>query len=163
HHALLMAHFYLGDFVTAEDHFERGSAFVAAPEFPWMGALAVPLVITFGPGSWNALISGHADAARERVERMRRILEGTHGNPFVTALAQSSAARLHVLLRDFARAEALAGEALTSCEEHGFAEAAIWARTPLGLARAELGRTAEGVALLRQALAGATEMGLRTE
>jgi hypothetical protein len=48
---------------------------------------------------------------------------------------------LHAMLREFARAEALAEEALASCEEHGFHEAAIWARIPLGLARAELGRT----------------------
>jgi hypothetical protein len=51
----------------------------------------------------------------------------------------------------------LAGEALASCEEHGLADGTIYARVPLGLARAELGRTAEGVALLRQALAGGTE------
>jgi hypothetical protein len=42
-----------------------------------------------------------------------------------------------------------------------YLRAAIRARVPLGLARAELGRTAEGVALLRQALAGATERASR--
>jgi predicted ATPase len=67
------------------------------------------------------------------------------------------------MLREFVRAEALAAEALSSCEEHGFADAPIWAWTPLGLARAELGRTAEGVALLRQALALATKMGSRLQ
>ena len=44
-----------------------------------------------------------------------------------------------------------------------YLRAAIRARVPLGLARAELGRTAEGLALVRQALAAATEMGSRLE
>jgi len=101
-------------------------------------------------GIWNAWITGHADTARERDERMRRVLEGTQRNPYVTVLAQATTANLHLMLRQFARAEALAAEALASCEEHGFGDAPIWARTPLGLARAELGRTAEGVGLLRQ-------------
>ncbi len=90
---------------------------------------------------------------------MRRLLEGTHRNSFVTAIAQISAARLHAMLREFARAEAVAGEAIASCEEHGFSEGPIYARIPLGLSRAERGRTAEGVSLLRQA--GATERGSR--
>jgi predicted ATPase len=95
---------------------------------------------------------------------MRRILEGTQRNPWVTALARIAAANLHVMmLREFARAEALAEEALASAEQHGFAQATIWARIPLGLARAELCRTTEGVALLRHALASYTESRARFE
>src|SRR5262249_51978991 len=96
-------------------------------------------------------------------EHMGRVLKGFQRDRYVTALAQSSAADFHAMLREFARAEAFAREAVASCEEHGFPEAAIWARIPLGLARAELGRTAEGVALLRQALAAATERGPRLQ
>jgi tetratricopeptide (TPR) repeat protein len=118
---------------------------------------------TFGQGSWNAWITGHADTARERVERMRRLLQGTQQNPWVTAVAQIAPADLHAMLREFAQAEALAREALASCEEHGFPEGAIHPRTGLGLARAELGRTAEGLALLRQSLAVVTDWGVRWE
>src|SRR4029077_12433814 len=132
-----------------------------APDFLQIGAAAV--VGTCGLASFNAWITGHANVARERDGRMRRVLEGTQRDPYVTACAQVTAANLHVMLREFVRAEALAAEALSSCEEHGFADAPIWAWTPLGLARAELGRTAEGVALLRQALALATEMGSRLQ
>jgi predicted ATPase len=67
------------------------------------------------------------------------------------------------MLREFARAEAIAAEALASSEQHGFLQVAIYALTPLGLARAELGHTADGVALLRQALADVTEKGSRWE
>jgi tetratricopeptide (TPR) repeat protein len=162
HQMSLTARFYLGDFVGAEDHFARGHVFLEAPNLPQVGNVAV--VGIFGVGSWNAWITGHADAAPERVERMRRLLGGAQRNPYVTAVAQISAANLYALmLREFARAEAFAAEALASCEEHGFPEMAILSRIVLGLARAELGRTAEGVALLRQALAGLTEMGARLE
>src|SRR5262249_4265306 len=135
HQISLTTRFYLGDFVGAEDHFARGRTFCEAPGFVQIGALSV--MGTFGPGSWGPGITGHADAARERDERMRQLLEGNQRNPFVTATAQISAANLHAMLREFARAEALAAQALRSCEEHGFSEAAIWARMRLGLARAE--------------------------
>ena len=115
------------------------------------------MVSTFGQGSWKAWITGHADVARERIERMRRLLQETRQMPFVTAIARRASADLHAMLREFVLAEALAGEALACCEEHGFSEGTIYPRIPLGLARAELGRTAEGVSLLRQALAVATE------
>ncbi len=158
HQTSLTARFFLGDFAGAEEHFERGCAFFEAPGVLPIGALTV----AFGHGSWNAWITGHADAARERDERMRRVQEGAQRHPWVTALAQILAADLHAMLREFARAEALAGEALASAEERGLPDVAIRARTSLGLARAELGRTAEGVALLRQALSGATESGSRS-
>jgi class 3 adenylate cyclase/tetratricopeptide (TPR) repeat protein len=158
HQTSLMARFFLGDFAGAEERFERGCAFFEAPGSLPIGALTV----AFGHGSWNAWITGHADAARERHERMRRIKEVAQRDPWVTALAQILAADLHAMLREFARAEALAGEALASVEEHGFPDLAIRARTPLGLARAELGRSAEGIGLLRQALASATKSGSRS-
>jgi class 3 adenylate cyclase/tetratricopeptide (TPR) repeat protein len=155
-HAIsIMVRFYQGDFVGAEDHFLSGRAFFEAPGF--LQIWAFPVQESFSYGSWNAWITGHADAARERAECMRRVLEGE--NPYVTACARISTANLHAMLREFVRAEALSREALASCEEHGLLDATIWARIPLGLARAELGHAAEGVALLRQALGGATDRG----
>jgi tetratricopeptide (TPR) repeat protein len=161
-HAIsLQARHHLGDLVGAEDHFSRARVLCETPGFLRIEAVVAGVVLTFCLGSWNAWITGHADAARERDERMRRVLERAQRNPFVTALARTSAAVLHVMLREFEQAEAVAAEALASCEEHGFSEATMWARIPLGLARAELDRTAEGVALLRQALAAAIESGWR--
>jgi hypothetical protein len=88
-----MARFYLGDFVSAENHFARGRAFVEAPDFLQTGGRAVVVVVTtFAHGSFNAWITGHADAARERQEHMRRILEGAQRNPHVTDIAQIAAA-----------------------------------------------------------------------
>ena len=132
---MLQARFYLGDFVGAEDHFARGREFLEAPGFSQVWDLALEIG-TFGFGSLNAWITGHADAARERIERMRRVLEGAQRNQYAITFAQIGAAPLYAMLREFARADALAREALVSCEEHGFPEGAIYARTTLGLARA---------------------------
>jgi class 3 adenylate cyclase/tetratricopeptide (TPR) repeat protein len=159
HQMSLAARFYLGDFIEAEKHFARGRAFCEAADFLHIGPMV--LVATLINGSWNASITGHADAARERVEPMRRVLEIAQRNPYVTATARVLTADLHTMLREFARAETLAEEALVSAEEHAFPDVATWARVPLGLARAELGRTAEGVVLLRRALAAASESGSR--
>jgi class 3 adenylate cyclase/tetratricopeptide (TPR) repeat protein len=156
HQVSLEARFLQGDFVAAEDHFARGQAFFEAPGFR-----ALSVVGAFSRGIWSAWITGHADAARERDEHMRRVLEGAQRHPWVTAIAQLSAANLHAMLKEFTRAEALGSEALACCEEYGLLDAAIWAQIPLGLARAELGRTAEGVVLLRQALASANKSGSR--
>jgi class 3 adenylate cyclase len=101
HQTSLTARFWLGDFAAVEDHFARGRVFVEAPGFLKTGVLAVGafgLLATFSLASWNAWITGHADAARERGERMRRILEGAQRNPLVTTLAQISAANLHALM-----------------------------------------------------------------
>jgi class 3 adenylate cyclase/tetratricopeptide (TPR) repeat protein len=162
HEALLSTRFLMGDFVGGEDHFARARAFLEAPGFVQMGDLALD-VGTFGYASWNSWITGHADAARERDDHVRLVRGRAQRNQYVIAMAQISAANMHAMFREFARAEALAGEALAWAEEHGFVAATLWARTFLGLARAELGRTAEGVALLREALADATERGSRLQ
>jgi class 3 adenylate cyclase/tetratricopeptide (TPR) repeat protein len=160
HQRSLQAHSFRGDFVGAEEHFARGRVFCEAPGFSQSRALTV--VAIFSDGIGNAWITGHADAARERQVCMRRLLQGAQQNRFVTALAQIAAANFHaIMLREFVPAEALAAEALASSEEHGFPEAAILARISLGLTQAELGRTTEGIALLRKGLAAATESGSR--
>ena len=146
---------YRGDYPGAEEHFERGRTFFDAPGFlQSRGAAAA----AFGHASLSAWVTGHADTARER---MRRCLEGTQRNPYDVAYGQFLAAWLNVLLGDSERAEAFAAKALSLSEERGFPEVALWSVATLGRARGELGRTGEGVALLRQTVAGASESGVR--
>ena len=155
HLTQLAIRLYRGDCLGAEEHFERGRTFFDAPGFAQNpGAEAA----AFGHASVNAWVSGRADAARER---MRRCLEGTQRNPYDVAYGQFMAAWLNVLLGEFERAEALAAKALSLSEERGFPEVALWSVATLGRARGELGRTGEGVALLRQTVAGAYESGVR--
>jgi hypothetical protein len=150
-----MSRFYLGDCLGAEEHFEHGRAFFDAPGFLQVRAAEA---VAFGTASLSAWLTGRADTARERI---RRCLEGTQRNPYDIAFGQMMAAWLNVLLGEFERAEALAARALSQSEERGFPELALWSVATLGQARGELGRTGEGVALLRQAVAAATASGVR--
>jgi predicted ATPase len=63
--------------------------------------------------------------------------------------------------REPPQAEATCTQLLALSEEHGFAYACDLARGIIGWARAQLGRTSEGVSLIRQALGGLAERGAR--
>ncbi|HVA68903.1 MAG TPA: hypothetical protein VNF45_06290 [Candidatus Binataceae bacterium] len=155
HLVQLVIRLYRGDCPGTEEHFERGRTFFDAPGFlQSRGAAAA----AFGHASLSAWVTGHADTARERI---RRCLEGTQRNPYDVAYGQFMAACLNVLLGDPERAEAFAAKALSLSEERGFPEVALWSVATLGRARGELGRIGEGVALLRQTVAGASESGVR--
>jgi hypothetical protein len=54
-----------------------------------------------------------------------------------------------------------AAVAVAVCDEHGFSDIGELARGFLGCARAQLGRAGEGVALIRQGVAGQVRHGLR--
>jgi predicted ATPase len=61
------------------------------------------------------------------------------------------------LLREPQHAEVAAAQALRIAEEHGFPYVRDSARTALGWTLAQLGRAGEGIALIRQGLAGMAE------
>ena len=147
--------FFRGDLMGAEEHFARGCKFFEAPGFVQVRAAEAS---AFGDGSFTAWVIGHPDVARER---MRRTLAGIQRNSYDIALAQFLAADMHIWLGDFARPEAIAATAIASSEKHGFSDLAAWSLHALGLARAELGHTSEGAALLRQTVATYSANGLR--
>jgi tetratricopeptide (TPR) repeat protein len=64
-------------------------------------------------------------------------------------------------MRDHETSEALAASALDLCIQHGFPNDAATSRCLLGWARAELGREAEGIALLRQGIDDLLQIGNR--
>ncbi len=59
------------------------------------------------------------------------------------------------------QAEASAARALDLAEKHQIPQPAAYTRFALGQARAQLGRTTEGIALIRQGLAAMLEVGMR--
>jgi predicted ATPase len=65
------------------------------------------------------------------------------------------------VLREPQRAEVAATQAIAIVEEHGFSYLRNLTRTMLGWAQAHLGLAGEGVALIRQGLAGFAETGNR--
>jgi tetratricopeptide (TPR) repeat protein len=80
-------------------------------------------------------------------------------NPHDLAFASHNGAVLWVLMREYEQAEALAARALQLSEKNQFPNEAAMSRSLLGQARARLGRTTEGIALIRQGIAGTLESG----
>ncbi len=100
---------------------------------------------------------GRADVAREREARMMAAADMT--SPFEAALVAVNRSHLCLCLREHERAEAFAAEALELCEKNQFPQFAAAARGILGALRAQLGRATEGVALIRQGIAGLAKIG----
>ena len=84
-------------------------------------------------------------------------------NPYDVAFAGYCAAYLRVYMREHEQAEALAARALELSEKHQFPPEAALSRCVLGRSRARLGRATEGVALIRQGMAGLREIGTRMD
>jgi predicted ATPase len=82
-------------------------------------------------------------------------------NPYTLAVARLFESLLFCWLREPQRTEVAATQALAIAEEHGFPFVRDQTRPLLGWARAQLGRAGEGVALIRQGLAGLAETGSR--
>ena len=85
------------------------------------------------------------------------------GNPYDQAFARNYASGLKLWLREYEEAEALAAQALELAEKNRFPLVVANCRCNLGDARAQLGRGSEGIALIRQGLAGLLEMGSRLD
>jgi hypothetical protein len=79
-------------------------------------------------------------------------------NPAHLVTSAFLAAWLHLWMREYEEAETLAAQAVGLSEQHQIPD--LGAHCALGIARTQLGRASEGVALLRQGMAGMLEMGL---
>ncbi|MBV8362304.1 MAG: AAA family ATPase [Deltaproteobacteria bacterium] len=157
HMMQLAVRYYHGDLAGAENHFAAGLKFVDDPVFrrdPRGGAIAF-----FGWASFNAWILGQADIARERLAKMRAAVHPA--NPHDLSWSDQLEAFLHILMREYESAEALAARALELCEKHSFPNDAAYSRCWLGHARAQLGRAADGIALIRQGIDENIKMGNR--
>ncbi len=146
-----------GDLAGAEKYFTTGLEFfddVVFRQHPTGVAISV-----FGTAGWNAWILGRADVARERMAKMMAAVN--RANPHDLPWSDGHAAVLHGLARENEQAETLAARALELCEKHKFPNEAAYSRALLGAARAHLGRTAEGIALIREGMASLLGIGIR--
>jgi class 3 adenylate cyclase/tetratricopeptide (TPR) repeat protein len=156
HSLQMMVCYYHGDLAGVEKHFTAGRQFFEDASFkqvPGAGA------ITFGFASWNAWTRGEAQSARQREAKMMAIVN--RDNPFEMAFLGFLAAQLRIWNREYDQAEALAARAVELSEERQFPWLAALSRAALGHARARLGRTSEGIALIRQGMAGLLDTGSR--
>jgi tetratricopeptide (TPR) repeat protein len=149
---------FRGDLAGAEEHFTRGLKFF---EDATIWPLSPVRLEPFAATSWNAWLLGRPDLARERLARM--MAEANENNPAEMAWSRCFGAVSYLLLREHERAEMLAAPALELSEKHQLPQLAEYARCFLGWARAWLGRPSEGVALIRQAIAGLAAIGTHND
>jgi class 3 adenylate cyclase/tetratricopeptide (TPR) repeat protein len=154
YHNQFGARFARGDLHGAEEYFARGLKFFADPAI-W----PVPVVrlTNFGNAAQVAWALGRADLAHERLARL--MAETNPNNPVEVAWSGCLGAATHLLLRENERGEMLAAQALALFEQQQIPMFTEYARCYLGWARARLGRSSEGVALIRQAIAGFAAIG----
>ena len=157
HYTQVQTRFYSGDLIGAEDQFARLSELIQTFGLRQATGIAPITMGVTGLGAW---ILGRADSARERIARAVAFARDTK-YPYDLAMALLFEGYLHRFQREPRQVEALGAQLLSLSEEHGFAYACDLARGLIGWARAQLGCTAEGVSLIRQALAGFEKSGAR--
>ena len=158
HHLQIMTRYYRCDLTGVEEHFRAALRFFDDPGFrdPAHGAT---VIAAFGFASMNAWILGRSEVARERgAQMMARMNEA---NPYEAAFSLMFDALLRSFLQEHERAEASAARALDLAEKNQLPQPAAYSRFVLGQARAKLGRTIEGIALIREGIAALLRIGMR--
>jgi class 3 adenylate cyclase/tetratricopeptide (TPR) repeat protein len=153
----LRVRYHRGNHAGAEECLARGLTFFDDPVFrrhPNGVALSV-----FATASWNAWVLGRPDVGHERMAQSIALVNPV--NPHDLPWSDIHAAMLRSYMRENEQAAALAVRALELCEKHNFPNEASLARGLLGLARARLGHTTEGIALIREGIAGLLKAGNR--
>jgi class 3 adenylate cyclase/tetratricopeptide (TPR) repeat protein len=136
-----------GDLEGAETHFAAGLPFFGDPSLRQLPITASNLWV-FALASFNAWMLGRIGLARERFTEMLEMVNTS--NPFEEAFSRVISAIFHIFLREYETAETVVVRALEISERHQFH--LPHARCFLGHARAQLGRAAEGTALIQQGL-----------
>jgi hypothetical protein len=145
HTMQLITSYPRGDLAGAENHFTAVQKFIDDPVFrQYPGGMVISV---FGWANWNAWMLGRADVARERLAKMRAAVNPA--NPHDLPRSHVLGARLFALMRENETVETLAASALDLCEKHRFPNEGATSRCLLGHARAQLGRAADGIALIR--------------
>jgi len=153
----LIAHYWSGNFATAEEHFATASALYQDPSIR-QSQTNNPIAV-FAYASWNAWTLGRADLARKREAEMMEALDGNR--PYDLAWSGYYAAHLKLFMRENVRSAALAEQALELSVKHQFPYTGAASRCVLGHARAQLGHADEGTALIRDGIANLVESGAR--
>jgi class 3 adenylate cyclase/tetratricopeptide (TPR) repeat protein len=154
----IIAHNFVGDLAGSEQHFTAGLKF-----FDDAGFRQIPAIgpLARGAASQTAWHLGRAELARQRIIQM--MAAANRSNPFELAFAEDLAAVFDIFMGEYSEAEAAAARALELSENNHLPQTIAFSLLFLGQARAHLGRAPEGIALIRQAIAGLAEIGTRSE
>jgi len=147
--------YWSGDLTGAERDFLAGLEFFDDPLFRQQPIGSA--IDAFGYGALTAWALGRPDTARHRLAQITAVAD--QNNPSYQAVSAFIDAWFHLNMREYERVEALAARAVELSEQHQFTNYGIGARCFLGAARAHLGRATEGMALLREGMAGMLRLG----
>ena len=144
HFCHFTAAFYRGEFPQAEDHFRKWEALSLARQYEERAAIAM----AFGNG---AILAWHLNNDGEATRRMAcaHAHAEAYDSPFDRCTSLMIGALLNIFRRDAEVVERLAGETVVLARQWNFAQVEGWAGAALGWARAQLGSSAEGVAMIR--------------
>ena len=156
HGMQVVVRFYRGDLVGADSHFSAGLNFFDHSDF--RQNLVSPAMTVFGRASLNAWLLGRADVARERAGQISAVVNPA--NPHDRPWSDVVAAFVYAFMRQDEGAEKLE-RAVDLCDKYRFPGSAALSRIILGHARAELGRTADGVVLIRHGIDDLLRIGRR--
>jgi tetratricopeptide (TPR) repeat protein len=145
--------YYRGDLAGAEKHFSAGLQFCDDPVFGRDAVADADRIQFFARAANSASLAGWVNVARDRMTNAAAAVNPT--NPYHRSYADTTAAVLHTYIRENEDAEIVAARALELSEKHKITGVAASSRCSLGYARAQLGRPADGIELIRR---GITEL-----
>jgi tetratricopeptide (TPR) repeat protein len=152
-----MVRYWWGDLAGAEEHFLAGQAFFEDPLYQQAPIGGPPNA--FGWGALTAWALGRPHIARKRLAQTKAVAE--QNNPGQLTESAFMAALVHLTMREYEEAEALAARAIELSQQHQLPNYTVAAQCFLGEACVQLGRTTEGIALLREGMAGMLRVGVR--
>jgi tetratricopeptide (TPR) repeat protein len=151
-------HYFRGDLAGAERHFAEAVKFV---DDPYFRQSPIGIVISvFGWASKTAWMRGRADLARERLALMKAAVNPA--NPHDLAWSSLLEAILYGFIGKYETSAALATRARDIAEKNRFPVEALHSRCWLGHAQAQMGRTSDGIELLRAGIDALPRAGDRT-
>ena len=155
HGVLGMTMFYLGEFLQAPEHFAQGIALYDPAQHHSLAFVygEDPGVILLAHLAWTLWFLGYPDRALQRSQEALALAQEL-SHPHSVALALTFAAHLDHFRRESQAAQERAEAAIALCTEHGFPFWLAMGSILRGWALAEQGQREEGIAQMRQGLAG---------
>jgi class 3 adenylate cyclase/tetratricopeptide (TPR) repeat protein/DNA-binding IscR family transcriptional regulator len=160
HEQLGIASASLGEPTVAREHCDQGIA-LYDPERHRSHTFVYgqdPGVLCLAWAARTLWFLGYPDQALKRSDEALALAQKI-AHPFSLAWALNFAASVHGLRREFPMASEYFEVAVALCAEQGFAEFLLWGTVGRGWALAEQGRTDEGIAQMRDALAAMPSRG----
>ena len=147
-----MTVFYLGEFLTAQEHLEQGIALYAPLQHHPHASVQDPGVACMSYAAWVLWVLGYPDQTRQRTHEMLTLAQEL-SHPYSLAFGLTFAAVLHSIRREERETQARAEAALQLATAQGFA---LWVATGIilrGWALTAQGQGEEGMMQFRQGLA----------